>query len=93
MPPKKPPLPSAINIRLKRDEAAAVIADVQSIRESADVPLTVSGYAKHALLSYGKLRRMEIKLHIMLEEYSKEESGLPNRDFVARCLTIVKEAS
>lgn len=93
MPPKKPPLPAAINIRLKRDEGAAVVADVQALRESAGVPLTVSGYAKHALLSYGKLRRMEVKLRIMLEEYSKEGSALPNKDFVTRCLTLVKEAS
>lgn len=60
MPPKKPPLPAAINIRLKRDEATAITADVQAIRQGADVPLTVSGYAKHALLSYARLRRLEV---------------------------------
>ena len=80
MPPKKPPLPAAINIRLKRDEAAAVIADVQAIKSAASIPLIVSGYAKHALLSYGKLRRMEGELRSLRDEFQKFEPNEAKND-------------
>lgn len=62
MPAKKSQPPAAVNIRLKPKEAAQVVADVESAVAAAGFPLTVSAYAKHAILSHGRLRRMESML-------------------------------
>lgn len=60
MPRKKSnrPPPTSFTVRLTSDEIAPVSADLQRVAANS-VPVSLGKYAKHAVLSYAKLRRLE----------------------------------
>ena len=63
------------NLRLNEDEHAAVAADIADMASHGATPPTVGAYAKHATMSYARLRHIEAGLRSVLEEYP---DGIPN---------------
>jgi hypothetical protein len=67
MPKKKATGLKHIHFRLKPDEAAAIEADRKAL---PGVPVAASAYAKHAVMSYARLRQ--------IENHLQSEAGNPN---------------
>jgi len=70
MPKKKPPGLKHIHFRLKPSEAKAIEADRKSL---PGVPVTASAYAKHAVLSHAKLRKLEDQLRLASKDGSDQK--------------------
>lgn len=85
MPPKKTKSPNAINVRLKPEEGKAIAADADAVRAAAGLPLTLSAYAKHALLSYPRLRRLDALVRAEAAGQDGEETQTWARGILEAC--------
>ena len=80
MPKKKPP-PTHISFRLKPDELEPLDADRKAL---PGVPVARNTYARHAVLSYPKLRKLEESLRAMASKAS--EDGRPSAQYASAAL-------
>ena len=81
MPKKKATGLKHIHFRLKPSEAEAIEADRKSL---PGVPVTASAYAKHAVLSHAKLRKLEGNLRALASKDS--EDGRPSAQYASAAL-------
>lgn len=85
MPAKKTKSPSAINIRLKPEEYKAIISDAYALKIASGIPFTLSAYAKHAILSHARLRKLEALVRAEAAGQDGEEAQSWARGLMEQC--------
>lgn len=65
--------------RLSAAERERAIQDVAAVSKASGMPVSLGAYTKHALLSHGRYRRMEVKIREALANEGTD-SGLSSED-------------
>ncbi len=81
------------NYILLTAEGAALIAEVNALKASRDIPVTVSAYAKHAIMSHARLRRLEAAIRDTVRELKSAEHDTVSAAGYAAQLRGILEAS